>query len=399
MDAAVPLQNRVQATALLGALRDATDVPLLAALLGERAGSDLAANPLRSAAADALGKIGGERAVTALLDAMAGSKTNRAILSSLVRALRNAGDSRAVPALVSRLGSADRGLIVEILSALRAVDARGAAPHVIPLLQHPSSTIRTYAASALEDTVDDEVVRAMRAATRDPAASVVTRALFYLAKHDAASLPLFERFAGWPQQDVRAAANAGLRRFGTAATVKAIRPLLESRNLSVRSYTASALEALTFRSWQPPSGADRFNTSAFDEWLARNGSRSRSEWAIEALERPVRKRPGGAPNEKVQALAYLDAQPGMARATFERMLQDRDPAVRQRASQAIARFDRLRAAQLLIREFDSRFLEACVGANFRLGQLTRRELKFDFEDPAARAEAKARWIEILTSFK
>lgn len=78
-----------------------------------------------------------------------------------------------------------------------------------------------------------------------------------------------------------------------AASVSVIRPLLESTNPSVRSYTALALEALAFRSWSRPSGTDRFDTSAFDAWLAQNGSRSRRGWAGDALERPVKKSLGG----------------------------------------------------------------------------------------------------------
>jgi hypothetical protein len=74
-------------------------------------------------------------------------------------------------------------------------------------------------------------------------------------------------------------------------------------------------------------------------------------------------------------------------------------AVRMRAAQAIAQVDRHRARQLLLRELDSRLLGACVTANFNLGRLTGREQTFDCENPRARSEAKARWTEILQSFK
>jgi HEAT repeat protein len=184
------------------------------------------------------------------------------------RALRYANDRRAVGALIERLDTSNAQLLVEILIGLRQLDAAAAAPHVVLLLNHPDGTIRVYAAGVLEQTGDDQFVTAMRRAATDRDASVRARAVFCLAKHDAASLPLFEQSAGSPDQYVREAGIAGLRRFGAPGSVSVVRRLLESSNPSVRSYAAVALEALTFRSWRPPSGADRFDSSAFDDWLA-----------------------------------------------------------------------------------------------------------------------------------
>jgi hypothetical protein len=114
----------------------------------------------------------------------------------------------------------------------------------------------------------------------------------------------------------------------------------------------------------------------------------------------VRKSAGWPLNYKVQALEYLDTQrEPTSRAVFERMLQDRDAAVRMRAAQGIARFDKRLAGPLLIREFDGRLLWACVTANSDLGQLTGRDLTFDFENSGTRSEAKARWTEILQFLK
>lgn len=396
----VPLRDRAQAAALLGRLRDSTDVPLLVALLDEPPGPGPEATRFRAAVVEALGRIGGDRAVMALIGAFRDSPRNAAILDPIAAALRSANDPRVVRALVERLDTANAQLLVQILIGVRQLDARAAAPDVVPLLNHPNPTIRVSAAGVIEQAADDRFVPAMRRAATDPDASVRARALLYLAKHDAASLPQFEQAAGSPNQEVREAGFTGLRRFGTADSASVIRPLIESSNAFVRSYTARALEALTFRSWSRPGGAGHFDAAAFDAWLAQNRSRSRRDWALDALERPVRKSLGWSWNERVQALEYLDAQQDSAsRPVFERMLQDRDAAVRMRAAQAIGQVDRHRAGHLLLRELDSRLLGACVTANSNLGRLTGRELTLDCENPWARSEAKARWTEVLQSFK
>jgi hypothetical protein len=53
----------------------------------------------------------------------------------------------------------------------------------------------------------------------------------------------------------------------------------------------------------------------------------------------------------------------------------------------------------LFRQLDSRLLWACATANSNLNRLTGRELTLDCENPRARSEAKARWTEVLRSFK
>lgn len=284
--------------------------------------------------------------------------------------------------------------------ALRQLDARAAAPDVVPLLNHSNATIRVLAVGVVEQAADNRFVPAMRSAATDLDTRVRAQALSYLAKHDAASLPQFEQAAGSPNQDVREAGIAGLRRRGTAGSASVIRPLLESSSPSVRSYTALALEALTFRSWSRPGSTERFDGAAFDAWLAQNRSRSRRDWALDALARSGGNSSGWSGNQKVQALEYLDAQgDSISQPVFERMLQDRDGAVRMRAAQAIAQVDRPRAGQLLPRKLDSRLLWACATANSNLNRLTGRELTLDCENPRARSEAKARWTEVLRSFK
>ena len=53
--------------------------------------------------------------------------------------------------------------------------------------------------------------------------------------------------------------------------------------------------------------------------------------------------------------------------------------------------DRARAAQLLLREFDSRYPNACSSANTALNALAGTARQVDCTDPAARQRAKEDW--------
>jgi hypothetical protein len=103
-------------------------------------------------------------------------------------------------------------------------------------------------------------------------------------------------------------------------------------------------------------------------------------------------------NEKIRALAFLDAQRDPALAgKFRALAGDPDWSVRIHAAEALGRFDRQNATRLLAREFDNRVLSACMAANEALRRLTGENLQVDCEAPDARAAATARWLALAKS--
>jgi HEAT repeat protein len=235
----------------------------------------------------------------------------------------------------------------------------------------------------------------MQAALADPDENVQVAAMLYLAKHGDSSLaPIFESRAGATHQSVQEAARTGLHYLGTPASVEKVRPLIESRSEAVRRRAVVALELLTFCTWAPQKGTDELRPADFDAWWQTERQRTRRAWAIEALERPsppdvVMWSPRG--QEKIRALEYLDRQNDPALIpVFTRQTQVREYGIRIRAAQALGRFDKARGARLLLREFDGRYIQACMTANLALRDLMGQPQSIDCESPAGRAGASVR---------
>jgi HEAT repeat protein len=394
-DESQPPDVRRHAARLLAKLRLRGDVPLLVAALRSRPADDPArSHRAREGAALALGEIGGDQARTALIEALQDPAHTR-IHDSIANALGQVGGPGAAAALIGQLSSSDSSLVLRVILSLRQLSAKSATPDLVRLLKHRNTTIRIYAASALDAIADGGIQAEMKAALADSDANVQMSALFYLAKHGNASLaPLFEERAGAPHQYVREAARRGLNNLGTASSVQKIRPLLASESRAVRLSTVPVLEQLTFRPWQPRDGTE-MRLADFDAWWRIEGGKSRRDWAVEALERPSTASPmAWSPDRtaKVSALAYLDRQRDPAFAPiFLAQTRDEDWAVRIRAVEALGRFDRLAAVRLLIREFDGRYVAACTTANEALERLTGERVPVDCESPDSRGDARARW--------
>jgi len=398
-NARLPERSRGDAAAFLGWLGSKADAPLLIELLREPGLSPAT----REAAVTALGRVGGDEARAALLAALEDT-TYRSIRSVVVAALAREGGSDVESALVGHLDSRDPYVVMRILSALGQLKAHSAVRDVVRLLKHPNPAVRLYAAGFLEGNADGGIVPEMRLAVADRDDGVRARALFYLARHaDTASLETFERYAGSTKQGDREGAIAGLRRVGTADSVRAIRPLLDSKDASVRSYTTLAIEELTFRTWRPPHRFEPVAPAGFDAWLGQQRDRTRRDWALDALGRE----PG--PDvvsqqsrlvEKQRAIDYLDGLRNRSLLpVFERSAGSENYAVRIRAADAIAVFDKPRARRLLVRELESRFLGACSASHRSLERLTGRSFALECERPRERIAAKAAWSAILTGLE
>jgi HEAT repeat protein len=397
-DAKQPEQRRAHAAAFLGWIGSEADVALLIDLLHEP-GLPVAT----SAAIEALGRIGGDRARTALLGALDDASYRR-LHVSVVAALAREGGSDVESALLRRLDSPDPFLVMRILSALDQMKAHGAVPDVVRLLKHRNPVLRQYAASFLEGNAGDDIAPQMRLVVNDKDDGVRARALHYLARHvDTASLQTFERYVGSTKQGDREGAIAGLRRVGTAESARAIRPLIDRGPAAVRSYAVLAFEELTFRTWRPVYRSEPVTPIEMDAWLGGQRDRTRRDWALDALARD----PGDDQSskferqlEKQRALDYLSGlRDTLLLPVFERSARSQDYSVRIRAAEAIAAFDERRARRLLVRELESRFIAACSESHRSLERLTGRSFVIDCENARARIDARTAWGAIVTALE
>lgn len=134
--------------------------------------------PLRRNAAKALGKLGDDRAVPALIDCL--TCEDYYVRESAAQALEALGDDRAIPALLQLLeGGVEAAVQVPgkphlvqpydaILEALGALGATDAISQVSPFLEHPVPRVQFAAARALyqltgEKQWGDRLVDALRA--------------------------------------------------------------------------------------------------------------------------------------------------------------------------------------------------------------------------------------------
>jgi hypothetical protein len=90
----------------------------------------------------------------------------------------------------------------------------------------------------------------------------------------------------------------------------------------------------------------------------------------------------------VMAARYLANVQPLPQPLIERSLNDPAWLVRDAAVAAVQTYDRSRAAALLLRELDSRYLAACRNAVQRLEHAVRREA--DIRLPAANPTGSAR---------
>jgi hypothetical protein len=148
-----------------------------------------------------------------------------------------------------------------------------------------------------------------------------------------------------------------------------------------------ALHRLTFTTiW----GAE--SLKEWDEWWKKHVHRTRLQWAQEALDASLADRKAGMAPFAARYLADVQPSP---RALVERSLSHPSWAVRDGAVAAVQAYDRPRAAALLLRELDSRYLAACRNAVQRLSALTGEKETFDCMLQADRQRARAHWASLV----
>lgn len=133
-------EQRLQAIlALLERSQDRELVKLLSDVLQDE--SDL--SEVRAAAALALGKVGSEQAVEALIDSRAAEEPT--VRSYVIDALATTRNARALPTIIQALEDHSNQVFAMAAQGLGKM-GRSISPHLIPLLDHPRSDVRCVAA-------------------------------------------------------------------------------------------------------------------------------------------------------------------------------------------------------------------------------------------------------------
>lgn len=377
----------------LGLIGNPEDVPLLVAVLrGEIPGLPPATNwygdPAREGAARALGRFGGAQAAAALSEQLNDRITNRIIMRVIVEELGRLNPPGTAEALARLLDSPDESLLVRVLMTLQQLRATSTVPQLVAAMSHPSSTVRAYASSALLNLGEAVAASDMRSAAESADQSVRANGLFFLARHgDATALPLFVRGITSNVQFEREASVGGISKFGTAETFAPLRAALATTPDTLAPYVSRALGQLTFA---PIGGAT--SLTEWDRWWKTHAQRTRLQWAEEAIETPVVNGYSGMPVLAAQYLANVQPPP---RPLIERLLNHPFWLVRDGAIRAVQGYDRPRAAALLLRELDSRYLAACRNAVQRLNALTGEKETIDCMRQTDRQRARAHWASLV----
>lgn len=204
----------------------------------------------RGAAARLIGKLGPEarEAVPYLIPAIHDARED--VRSQVVVALGAIGPAAraAVPALIAAFE--DAAVRWQVADALGAIDPESPEVGRVLLrgLKDESSSVRWRSAGALDrvSSPSPEMIAALAAVTSDSSENVRLAALKALSKAKAAVplAPLFVRALRDPDSRVRSKAAEVLGRTGSADSVRALEPLLQDPEPTVRDIAARAIRKL-----------------------------------------------------------------------------------------------------------------------------------------------------------
>jgi len=379
----------------LGWVGNSGDVPLLGAVLdrslpGLPVNNQGAMNTLRQAAAQALGRIGGVEAVQMLLTQLRDPASNRGVMSTLVREVERLRPDGAADALIPLLASPDQDVVTNTATALQQLGARSAVPALLSLLTHRVPVVRAYASRALLELGPANAPSATIAVPDDSDAMTKYNVLAYLARHGQPSeLPRFVEAVVTGASYVREAGVEGVARFGTRETFVALRAALTTAPANP-DHLRTALQRLTFMPiWGPRELAE------WDAWFARQTSRTREDWAQDALDRSATGRAGANSYFTARALEYLAGAGLLSDRRIEQALSVRDWFVRAAIADALVKRRPARAAAVYLGELDNRSLAACYNAAGKLAELAHEQVNVDCTTTADRQQAVARWRRLL----
>ncbi|NEO31400.1 MAG: TIR domain-containing protein [Symploca sp. SIO3C6] len=206
---------RERAAEALGNIGSQAAVPALIKTLEDQDCS------VRGRAAEALGNIGSQAAVPALIKTL--EDQDCSVCGRAAESLGNIGSQAAVPALIRALEDQDSSVRERVAEALGKIGSEAAIDALIKALEDKYSSVRRRAAEALGNIGSQEAIDALIKALEDKYSSVRRRAAEAQDSH------------------VRGSAAEALGKIGTEASIPALISTLEDQDSSVRWRAAYAL--------------------------------------------------------------------------------------------------------------------------------------------------------------
>ena len=183
----------------------------------------------------------------------------------------------------------------------------------------------------------------------------------------------------------------GIARFGTHDTFNQLRAALSTAGNESAYAVNQALRALTFED-EVSLERRAEELRRWDRWWRQHQRQPREEWAREAIaRRPTLSTSTDEVTGASRAAEYLLV---LNRPRYERLLITHPSwRVRIRAAVTLAPGEPQRAAALLLREFENRYITACFNAGFQLASLTGTWFPFDCSRQEERRAAAAYWTQ------
>ncbi len=329
-------QRRARAARRLGAARRPSNVTDLEPLLGDPE------VPVRLAAIEALGEIGGEAAAGPLIAAARGADAVRpeseaaGMRAAVVAALTSAGEA-AVPALLDAAGDRHARVRECAVAALAAIGGEQAAGGLARALRDDRSALRQLAAHALARVSGGRAIADLANALLHKDAATRRAAAEALGETTAEeAVPALQRALADTDRGVQAAAVGALARIGRGPAIEALVGALVRPDRELR---LSAAQALRSAGWVPEGPGPRTLHAAlhgrFDEiGTAAPGDAVFGGATIEMLKAALSDKNPATRAGAAAALGRMGDQ--AAAAALGSVLGDPDPAVREAAAASLA---------------------------------------------------------------
>nr|WP_319374246.1 HEAT repeat domain-containing protein [uncultured Methanobacterium sp.] len=199
---------------------------------------------VRENSAEALGKIGDTRAIPALIDSMKDDPDEEVRLKA-TWALGELGDQEAVDALITALEDKNWGVRRTAANALGMIGDDRAVPYLIKALEDNDWHVRKYAAVSLGKMQDKRAIPVLLEAMDDEDADVRWKAMLALGKLGESAVPPLIKTLKNKNWRVRSKSAEVLGKIGGADALHALISLLVGRttdkNRHVRGKAAEAL--------------------------------------------------------------------------------------------------------------------------------------------------------------
>ncbi len=195
---------------------------------------------VRAAAALALSRMPHPRSVRPLIDVLQTPSTS--VRNNAARALGAIKDPRAVPALIRLLESKEESTLLAVAEALGNIGDAQAVSALLPMLKQHSVALRSKVVAALAKLKDPRIVPALFALKDDPQTPIRKRAVMALGQLRAASAisVLADALQSDRSNEVRAAAASALGSIGDKRSIPDLEAALRDES-NVRCRAVMAL--------------------------------------------------------------------------------------------------------------------------------------------------------------